>query len=252
VQEPATSVVGTDMHVKKHWKALVVGGTVAATLALVSGWALAEVGPGHASATTELLTTALRSSAVAGAAGKPASMPAALPQATGKASTGTQQPTGATAPHVAGLLLLGPQGALDKSLGGDPATGATRSVTGGGTTSFFTFGFTDQSHFNGAVAGTFTGNAEITFPAPNRGDVHIRLNCLQIVGNDAFVSGVSTNVIFSIPAGTEFLFGVRDDDSAPKPDLFSDIFFAPFTPPATCMTFHAPPHYAVQGNIEIH
>jgi hypothetical protein len=36
----------------------------------------------------------------------------------------------------------------------------------------------------------------------------------------------------------------------PKPDLISDIFFSP-APPFTCHTYHAKPHYAVQGHVEI-
>jgi hypothetical protein len=78
------------------------------------------------------------------------------------------------------------------------------------------------------------------------------VNCLEVVGNDAYMSGVLTNSAFGLAKGTELLFGVQDDDAASKPDLMSDIFVSPPTPLFTCHTFQAPPHYAVQGNIEIH
>jgi hypothetical protein len=77
------------------------------------------------------------------------------------------------------------------------------------------------------------------------------MNCLEIVGNDAYVSGLLANSAFGLSKGTEILFGVEDDDSASKPDLISDIFFSP-APPLTCHTFHPKPHNAVQGDIEIH
>ena len=87
--------------------------------------------------------------------------------------------------------------------------------------------------------------------APNGGPLHIDVNCLEIVGNDAYMSGTLAYSAFGLTKGTEMLFGVQDDDSAAKADLISDIFFSP-APPFTCHTFHAKPHYAVQGNIEIH
>jgi hypothetical protein len=106
-------------------------------------------------------------------------------------------------------------------------------------------------HRNGNVAGSVTGNAEVVFVAPNGGPLHIDVNCLEIVGSNAYMSGVLAKSAFGLAKGTEMLFGVQDDDSASKADLISDIFFSP-APPFTCHTFHAKPHYAVQGNIELH
>jgi hypothetical protein len=58
-----------------------------------------------------------------------------------------------------------------------------------------------------------TGNAEVVFEAPILGRCNIEVNCLEIVGKDAYFS----------PA-----------------------------PPFTCHTFHTKPQFAVQGNTEIH
>jgi len=136
------------------------------------------------------------------------------------------------------------------SLKGNADT-SEHSATGGGSTQFFHFGFTGQLHRNGNVAGSVTGNAQVVFVGPNGGPLHIDVNCLEIVGNDAYMSGKLAKSAFGLAQGTEMLFGVQDDDSASKADLISDIFFSP-APPFTCHTFHAKPHYAVQGNIEIH
>jgi hypothetical protein len=95
------------------------------------------------------------------------------------------------------------------------------------------------------------GNAQVVFVAPNGGPLHIDVNCLEVVGNDAYISGTLAYAAFGLTKGTEMLFGVQDDDSAAKADSISDIFFSP-APPFTCHTYHPKPHYTVQGNIEIH
>lgn len=136
------------------------------------------------------------------------------------------------------------------NLRGNRGATAEASATGGGSTIFFHFGLTAQTH-RGNNAGSVTGNAEIVFVAPNIGPLHIDVNCLEIVGNNAYMSGVLMKQAFGLTKGTEMLFGVQDDDSVAKPDLISNIFFSP-APAHTCHTFHAKPHYAVQGNIEIH
>jgi hypothetical protein len=150
----------------------------------------------------------------------------------------------------AGLLLATPQGVAELSLRAN-AAGSAHPATGGGSTVPFHFGFTAQPHRNGNVAGTVTGNAQVLFAAPNPGPLHIDVNCLVVVGNDAYISGVLTYSAFGLTKGTRMLFGVQDDDSAAKPDLISDIYFS-HSLADTCHTFHAKPHYAVQGNTEIH
>ncbi len=228
-------------------KALVGGIAAAVLVTLAGGWAFASHGPG-------LVTASLKSAShVAGLAGGDVSRNG--PQAGTQAGTPqTTQPQGSVAQAgtkmPAGLLLATPQGLAELSLRGN-AGASDHSATGGGSAQFFHFGFTDQLHRNGNAAGSVTGNAEVVFVAPNSGPLHIDVNCLEIVGNDAYMSGVLAKSAFGLAKGTEMFFGVQDDDSASKADLISDIFFLP-APTLTCHTFHAKPHYAVQGNIEIH
>jgi hypothetical protein len=225
-----------------------VGGIAAAVLVTVAGgWAFASHGTGN-------VTASLKSAfQVAGSAGGDVSRNS--PQAGTQAGTPqTTQPQGSVAQAgtkmPAGLLLGTPQGLAELSLRGN-AGASEHSATGGGSAQFFHFGFTAQLHRNGNVAGSVTGNAQVVYVAPNGGPLHIDVNCLEIVGNDAYVSGVLAKSAFGIAKGAEMFFGVQDDDSASKADLISDIFFLP-APTLTCHTFHAKPHYGVQGNIEIH
>jgi hypothetical protein len=243
------------MRVKVGSKAIVVGVAAASLVALAGGWAFASRGPAHVTGPSGSLTSAaFHAAASAGSPGTDVAQNgshAAAPQA---GTPQTTQPQSAV-PQVgvkmpAGLLLASSQGLADLSLRANSA-GSASSATGGGSTINFHFGFTAQPHRNGNVAGTVTGNAEINLVAPNGGPLHIDVNCLEIVGNDAYMSGTLTYSAFGLTKGTEMLFGVQDDDSAAKSDLISDIYFSP-APPFTCHTFHAKPHYAVQGNIEIH
>lgn len=239
-------------------KAVLVGVAAVSLVAVAGGWAFASLGPGHATGSVgSLVSAAFHGSGVAGrdtsqSGPQVAGPKVAGPQAgttQGTNSQGAGRPDGPTMP--AGLLRATSQGSPDVSLRESSPT-SDRSATGGGSTSFFHFGFTAQSHRNGNVAGAVTGNAEIVFEKPSAGHLHIDVNCLVIVGSDAYMSGVLTNSAFGLSKGTEMLFGVQDDDSAAKPDLISDIFFSPGPTPFTCHTFHAKPHYAVQGDIEIH
>jgi hypothetical protein len=223
-------------------KAVAVGIAAAALVALAGGWAFAGLGPGHVTRSTSSLTSAASRSADS-AGTEPQAGTAQTTQ-----SQGAVQQGGLKLP--AGLLLATPQGLAQLSLRGNSAA-SEHSATGGGSTQFFHFGFTAQSHRNGNVAGSVTGNAEVVYVGPNGGPLHIDVNCLEIVGNNAYMSGILARPAFGLAKGTEMLFGVKDDDSAAKADLISDIFFSP-APPFTCHTYHAKPHYAVQGHIEIH
>ena len=236
------------MRVKVGSKAIVAGVMAASLVALAGGWAFASRGPAHLTGPNGSPTSAAVHAA--GSAGTNVSHTAS-PQA---GTPQTTQPQGAV-PQAgtkmpAGLLLATSQGLAQLS-GQGHGTPAIQSATGGGSTVPFHFGFTAQPHNNGNGAGTVSGNAQVVFVAPNGGPLHIDVNCLEIVGNDAYMSGTLAYSAFGLTKGTEMLFGVQDDDSAAKTDLISDIFFSP-APPFTCRTFHAKPHYAVQGNIEIH
>jgi hypothetical protein len=230
-------------------KAIAIGVAATALVAVAGGWAFASLGPGHV--TASLKSAAFHSAGSVGSDVSRNSSQAAGPQA---GTPQTTQPQGSIAlagtKMPAGLLLAGPQGLAELSLKGN-AGASEHSATGGGSTQSFHFGFTAQLHRNGNVAGSVTGNAEVVFVAPNGGPLHIDVNCLEIVGSNAYMSGVLAKSAFGLAKGTEMLFGVQDDDSASKADLISDIFFSP-APPFTCHTFHAKPHYAVQGNIELH
>jgi hypothetical protein len=226
-------------------KVVVIGVAVAGLMALAGGWAFASLGSGHVTLTSAALHAA-------GSAEKDAAP--SVSQATGQ-QAGTaeiSQPQGAAPQKLpAGLVLAGPQALAGLNLRGNSGAAAEHSATGGGSTISFHFGFTAQPHRNGDNAGSVTGNAEIVFVAPNGGPLHIDVNCLEIVGNNAYMSGILAKSAFGLTKGTEMLFGVQDDDSTAKPDLISDIFFSP-APAHTCHTYHAKPHYAVQGHIELH
>jgi len=238
-----------------RWRTAMVGTLATALLVAAGGWAVAAFMPGHNAARLDMTVAALH--AATGATARISQNRSQPGQQAATPQGGTSQ----TAPQVgglpaaktlpAGMLAIGSPASLGLSLHANPASPADHSATGGGTALFFHLGFTAQSHRNGKVAATVSGNAQFTFFPPTKGDVHVQLNCLQIVGADAYMSGTLVKPVFGLPAGTEILFGVQDDDSAAKPDLMSDIFVSPTTA-IDCLTFHALPHYGVQGNIEIH
>jgi hypothetical protein len=234
------------MRVKAGSKAIVVGVAAASLVALAGGWAFASRGPAHVTGPGGSLTSAaFRAAGPSGPTGTNGPQ-AGTPQTTQPQSAVPQ--AGAKLP--AGLLLVSLQGLAPVSVQGHGIP-VDHSATGGGSTVPFHLGFTAQSHLNGKVAGTVTGNAQVLFSAPNPGPLHIDVNCLVVVGNDAYISGVLTYSAFGLTKGTRMLFGVQDDDSAAKPDLISDIYFS-HSLADTCHTFHAKPHYALQGNTEIH
>lgn len=240
------------MHVKVGSKAIVVGVAAASLVALAGGWALASRGPAHVTGPIGFLTSA------AGQAARSNASPRAPYQAGNPlyeaGNPEVAQPQGAVpqagAKMPPGLLVAPAQGLAQLSVQGH-STSVLEAAAGGGSTVNFHFGFTAQPHSNGNVAGTVSGNAQVVFVAPNGGPLHIDVNCLEIVGSDAYMSGTLAYSAFGLTKGTEMLFGVQDDDSAATPDLISDIYFSP-APAHTCHTFHPKPHYTVQGNIEIH
>jgi hypothetical protein len=98
------------------------------------------------------------------------------------------------------------------------ALAAAPSATGGGATTFYSFGFTAQSHRDGSVS----GNAEFQFPSSNI-SLHVRINCLAIIGQNAYMSGTTTEQTDGLAEGTEILFGVQDNDTTGLPDLRSSL-----------------------------
>jgi hypothetical protein len=232
--------------------AIVIGVAAASLVALAGGWAFAARGPAHITGSSGSLASSAVHAARSAGTNVSLSVPhAASPQAGTTQTTQHQSTVPTAATKVpAGLVIATVQGLAQLNVQGHGIP-VVESATGGGSTVNFHFAFTAQPHANGKVAGTVTGNAQIVFVAPNAGPLHIDVNCLEVVGNDAYMSGTLAYSAFGLTTGTEMLFGVQDDDSAAKADLISDIYFSP-APPFTCHTFHPKPHYAVQGNIEIH
>ena len=238
------------MRVKVASKAVVIGIAAASLVALAGGWAFAGRAPAHVSGSSgSLASAAVRAAGSASAKVSESVSHAASPQA-GTPQTTQPQSFGPLPKMHGGLLVASAQSLAQPSVQGHGRP-VMQSATGGGSTVNFSFGFTAQPHRNGNVAGTVTGNAQVVFLDTNAGPLHIDVNCLEVVGNDAYMSGTLAYAAFGLTKGTEMLFGVQDDDSSAKADLISDIFYSP-APPFTCHTFHAKPHYAVQGNTEIH
>jgi hypothetical protein len=239
------------LHVSARRKAIALGVAVGTVIALGGGWAVASFSAARQTSTAAVLTSAaIGSVASAGSHGTASATVRGSQTGTGHLPDGSTS-TKSQTPSGAGLLPV-PAGALLSANARAGASTVDHSATGGGTTTFFHLGFTAQSHRNGNVGGTVSGNAQFSFISSTVGQLHVSVDCLEIVGNDAYMSGKLTKAGAGLAAGTEILFGVQDDDTASKPDLMSDIFFSPATPPVTCHAFHATPHYAVQGNIEIH
>jgi hypothetical protein len=125
------------------------------------------------------------------------------------------------------------------------ALAAEPSASGGGTAPGLDFGFTAQSHSDGSVS----GNGEFTEFGLR---FHVRIDCLVVIGEDAYMSGKTTEQTDGLAEGTEMLFGVRDNDATGLSDLISFVFFSPGPFPFTCQTFHAPLTQTVtSGNVEV-
>jgi hypothetical protein len=236
--------------------AALVSVVVAAVLVGAGGWAAAGFAGRDRAGGPELTSVALHA---ANGAVLPTSMTAA--KTSGRLPASTAGPAATAAYPIAsqvtsnklpvGLVALTPQAALSAALRAGSAGSANDAVTGGGSTTFFSLGFTAQSHRNGNNAGTVSGNAQFNFPPPNGGALHVQVNCVQVVGADAYVSGTLMKPAFGLSAGTVILFGVEDGDTGSKADLMSDIYFT-LSSTISCHAFHPAPHYAVQGNIELH
>jgi hypothetical protein len=124
------------------------------------------------------------------------------------------------------------------------AIAAAPSATGGGSTALFTFGFTAQSHNDGTVS----GNGEFNYSGT---PIHVRVDCLQVIGNQAYLSGQTTEQTDGFSEGTEILWGVQDNSATGLPDLISNVYYSP-APPLTCRTFHAPPTFPLtSGNVVV-
>lgn len=138
------------------------------------------------------------------------------------------------------------------------AAGVTQSASGQGTILITTpdasgnrtFSFNAETHSDG----TTTGHAQLV----NRFNgtvLHIRVDCLRVIGNVASVSGEVTHT--NNPLFDEFssvVFTVQDngEGSAAPPDLISFAFFDVPAPGWDCQNQLFPPEFAVEeGNVQV-
>jgi hypothetical protein len=82
---------------------------------------------------------------------------------------------------------------------------------------------------------------------------HVRVDCLQVVGDTAYISGQTTEQSGGFSEGTEILWSVQDNRGSGNPDLMSFTWFSPGPTPHTCQTFHAPLALPVtSGQVSVH
>lgn len=128
------------------------------------------------------------------------------------------------------------------------------SATGGGTAEeageLSTFVFNAVQHSNGAVTGHLVYHVR-AFPIT----IMMAIDCLNVVGNVATMSGVVTKVSEEIPGfifvGQDAVFQVVDNGQGANaaPDLFSDLILEPG---ASCTAGTVPSAYIpISGNIQV-
>lgn len=143
----------------------------------------------------------------------------------------------------------------DLGMGGtsNALSNGNRRATGGGTTLELgeksTFTFNAIEHKNGTV----NGHLVYQFRGGDVG-IHMRIDCLNIILNQATLSGTVTKVTGTPPAfifeGQKGVFKVQDngEGAAAPPDLISDLFlFAG----ATCNVPFPFPYLPIDGNIQV-
>ena len=110
------------------------------------------------------------------------------------------------------------------------AKNLTQSATGSGQLEFTTDGVTALRTFafeaTEASDGSVTGEAQIN----NRsvpGRLHIQIDCLNVIGNDAVMSGtITSSTEAGVPAGASSIFGVQDngEGAGSAPDRITQQF----------------------------
>jgi hypothetical protein len=147
------------------------------------------------------------------------------------------------------LALLAP--ITPASAAGNP------SATGGGTTlegdekSTFVFNAVEQPD------GTVEGHLVYHFRALDA-SFQMDINCLNIVGNRAVISGVVTKVTGPAPEflveGAGGVFQVEDNGEGgdAPPDLISDVFiFPPDIEQENCRSLFPEPYLPIDGNVQV-
>jgi hypothetical protein len=142
-------------------------------------------------------------------------------------------------------------------VGGAIAAGSGPSATGSGhfseSDALRTFSFTAITHADGSVS----GNAQVDnrgIPGTTTGTSHIVVDCLQVVGNTAYMSGTITDSSVDSLVGLSGVWSVQDNGEGAKssPDLISLVSF--FSPTANlCQLVHPVPTIQIDGgNVQIH
>jgi hypothetical protein len=129
----------------------------------------------------------------------------------------------------------------------DSASGAGQ-IQSGGALRTFTFSAVTQSD------GTVTGQAEIINRAANV-KIHLAINCLEVTGNTAVVSGVVTQSnALDVDVGDIGVFAVRDNGAgsgAPRDEITS-VEFNPASSGEDCTVGTTQPFVPIQaGNITV-
>jgi len=136
--------------------------------------------------------------------------------------------------------------------------GVSASATGSGIIAPGVRTFTFQA--NTLASGETKGNAQLTFPGQNL-KLHMTLDCLEVVGNQATMSGYVKNVQNNpnYEAGDAVWFRVVDNGEPSVDDqiTFVTIYFNPAGPPApgaSCTEEGAFPglNTIQSGNVQVH
>jgi hypothetical protein len=143
------------------------------------------------------------------------------------------------------------------AVAGASAAGSGPSATGSGHFTagdeLRTFTFSAVTHADGTVS----GNAQVNnrgIPGTTAGVSHIAIDCLQVVGNTAYVSGTITTSSVDSLVGLSGVWAVQDDGEGGNaaPDLISLVNFYDPTP-GLCLLVHPAPTIQIDGgNVQIH
>lgn len=147
---------------------------------------------------------------------------------------------------LAAMALLA--GGAAASANGPSATGAGHFSYDGGLR---TFSFGAVTHQDGSV----TGQSQVN----DRGDgvrAHLTIDCLEVDGNIAYMSGIISDSSRPSLVGEEAWFSVQDNGAGANasPDLISLVFFNSTPDQNLCHTRvgQATPDNPIQGNVTVH
>ena len=118
-----------------------------------------------------------------------------------------------------------------------------------GDTGLRTFSFHARTREDGTTTGSFEVHNRATDSR-----AHGEIDCLRIVGNIAYMSGVNTKSTDPRLPGRPFFFSVQDNGegrNAPPDRISFHLTFLPPGPSFACNTAFANPDHPVEGNIQV-